>query len=142
MVCHHSQSGTFWDIQLAWDVALGCHLNRHKRFDIFDEVVLDIIVSLAVDVPNQKAFIVCLAVVLLDSGTTVADSSALIEDLIGLVDVAQHSVVKLIKHFNVVVAVVHHPAEVCLTIINCSVIKSDVDGVRVGRVFPVGLVKD
>ena len=142
MVCHHTQSGTLWDIQLAWDVALGCHLNRHKGFDIFDEVVLDIVVSLAVNVPNQKALVVCLAVVLLDSRTTIANGSTLVENLIGLVDVAKHSVVKLVKHLDVVVAVVHHPPKVCLTIINCSVIKSDVDGVRVGRVFPVGLVKD
>ena len=105
-------------------------------------MVLNSEIILAFDVPNQKAFVVCLAVILLDSRTTIADGAALVENLIGLVDVAQHSVVKLVKHFDVVVAVVHHPAEVCLTIINCSVIKSDVDGVRVGRVFPVSLVKD
>ena len=142
MVCHHTQSGTLWDVKFAWDVALGCHLNRHKGFDIFDEVVLDIVMGFAFDVPNQKALVVCLAVVLLDSRTTVTDGTALVENLIGLVDVSQHSVVKLVKHFDVVVAVVHHPAKVCLTIVNCSVIKSDVDGVRVGRVFPIGLVKD
>ena len=61
-------------------------------------MMLDIKFSLAFNIPNQKAFVICLAVVLLDSRTTIADSPALVEDLIGLVDISQHGVVKLIKH--------------------------------------------
>ncbi len=40
--------------------------------------------------PNQESFIIGLAVVLWDDGATVADTTVLIKNLVGLVDISEH----------------------------------------------------
>ena len=93
------------------------------------------------DIPNQKALVVGLAVILLNGAAAIPHASFGVEDLICLVNVAKHSIVVTSKDTNVMVAVIHHPASVSLDARYGAVIKCDVDTLRVARGNPVILIK-
>ena len=97
---------------------------------------------LILNIPDQEALVICLAVVLLDGWPAVTDGPGLVENLIGFMNITKQGIIKLLKNFDVVIAVIHDPAHVSLAVIDCSVIEGNVNSISIGGVLPVCFVKD
>ena len=67
---------------------------------------------LVFNIPDQKALVVGLAVILLDSRTAIAHSTFSIKNLICLVNVPKHCEVVTSEDANVMIAMIHDPANV------------------------------
>ena len=93
------------------------------------------------DIPNQKALVVGLAVILLNGAAAIPHASFCIKNLISLVNVPEHCEVVTGEDANVMVAMIHHPASVSLDARYGAVIKCDVDTLRVARGNPDILIK-
>ena len=94
------------------------------------------------DIPNQYPLVISLAMVLLDCAAWISDFSFAVKGLVGLVDIAKKSEVKIIKDANIMFSSFHCPTKIRFNSRDRAMVKSNIDFVYIRRFIPIIFIKN